>query len=95
MFKPVHEHWETYVSPSDHFCVDEIISSWYGMGGEWIEMGLPHYVAYDCKPKNWCELKSMACDASGKYSEWNLLFANRVLNCSNFVTSTVTARRWP
>ena len=28
-------------------------------------MGLPHYVAYDQKPGNDCELKSMACGASG------------------------------
>ena len=26
-------------------CVDESISRWYGQGGDWIDFGLPHYVA--------------------------------------------------
>jgi hypothetical protein len=34
---------ETFV-PSDKICVDELISHWYGLGGYWINVGLPQYV---------------------------------------------------
>lgn len=63
--KAINDHREHFVKPSDHLCIDESISRWYGLGGDWIKMGLPHYVAYDRKPENGCELKSMACGASG------------------------------
>jgi hypothetical protein len=46
-------------------CVDESISRWYGLGGSWIEVGLPHYVAIDRKPENGCELQNSACGQSG------------------------------
>lgn len=63
--KAINEHRQHYVRPSDHICVDESISRWYGLGGDWIKIGLPHYVAYDRKPENGCELKSAACGKSG------------------------------
>ena len=33
--------------PSERICVDESISQWYGHGGQWINMGLPMYIAID------------------------------------------------
>ena len=34
------------------------------MGGHWIKMGLPHYVAIDCKPeKNRCEIVQNTADS--------------------------------
>jgi len=47
--------------PSDCICVDESISRWYGLGGHWINLGLPQYVAIDRKPENGCEIQD-ACD---------------------------------
>jgi hypothetical protein len=31
------------------------------MGGDWLNKGLPHYVAIDRKPKNSCEIQNVAC----------------------------------
>jgi Transposase IS4 len=42
--------------PSHLICVDESMSRWYGQGGEWINHGLPFYVAIDRKPENGCEI---------------------------------------
>lgn len=42
------------------------------MGSDWIKIELPHYLAYDSKPENGCELKSMACGASGIFLRMKL-----------------------
>ena len=46
-------------------CVDELISHLYGMGGTWINWGLPMYVALDRKPDNGCEIRNSECGISG------------------------------
>ena len=55
---------ETFI-PSEKICVDESISRWYGLGGYWINLGLPQYVAIDRKPENGCEIQNSACGDSG------------------------------
>jgi Transposase IS4 len=55
---------ETF-SPSEGICVDESISRWYGQGGEWINHGLPMYVAIERKPENGCEIQSACCGECG------------------------------
>lgn len=35
------------------------------MGGHWIEVGLPRYVAIDRKPENGCEIQDSCCGRSG------------------------------
>ena len=50
--------------PSEMICVDESISRWYGQGGDWINFGLPHYVAIDRKPENGCEIQGFCCGVS-------------------------------
>ena len=50
--------------PSETICVDESISRWYGLGRDWIDVGLPHYVCLDRKIESGCELKSACCGAS-------------------------------
>ena len=45
--------------------MDKSISRRYGMGGDWINAGLPHYVAIDRKPENGCEIQNVACGDSG------------------------------
>lgn len=51
--------------PSHEICCDESMSRWYGMGGDWINAGLPHYVAIDRKPENGCEIQNLADGESG------------------------------
>ena len=55
------EHRETFYQASSLICADESISRWYGLGGNWINCGLPHYVAMDRKPEFGCEIQN-ACD---------------------------------
>jgi hypothetical protein len=41
------------------------MSRWYGKGGDWINEGLPHYIAIDRKPENGCEIQTACCGTSG------------------------------
>ena len=59
------EHRETFFFPSWLLCADESISRWYGLGGNWINMGLPHYVAMDRKPEHGCEIQNCCDGISG------------------------------
>lgn len=61
----INRHREMFVTPSDLICVDESMSRWYGLGGDWIDVGLPTYRAIDRKPENGCEIKNSACGRSG------------------------------
>ena len=61
----INRHREAFVRPSDTTCVDESISRWYGLGGHWIDVGLPHYVSIDRKPEAGCEIQNAACASSG------------------------------
>ncbi len=63
--RAINMHREMYVSPSEVICVDESMSRWYGLGGDWIDVGLPTYRAIDRKPENGCEIKNSACGRSG------------------------------
>ncbi len=38
---------------------------WYGIGGDWINEGLPMYVAIDRKPENGLEIQNLCCAGSG------------------------------
>lgn len=60
----VNEHRAAYFHPSDIICVDESISRWYGLGGSWINKGLPHYVAMDRKPEDGAEIQDSCCGKS-------------------------------
>ncbi len=63
--KSINVHRETFFNPSELICVDESISRWYGLGGHWIDVGLPEYVAIDRKPEKGCEIQNSACGRSG------------------------------
>jgi hypothetical protein len=41
----INHHRKSIAIPSEVICVDESISRWYGLGGHWIDIGLPNYVA--------------------------------------------------
>ena len=77
------EHRKSYLVPSWHICVDESIGHWYGLGGSWINTGLPHCVAIDCKPEDGLEIQN-ACDAmSGIMARLHLVkFATAESICS-------------
>ena len=47
--KKFNRHILEILCPSERLCVDEIFSRWYGLGGDWINLVLPHYVQTDCK----------------------------------------------
>ena len=51
--------------PSQVICVDESISRWYGIGGYWINAGLPQYIAIDRKPEDGCEIQNAADGVTG------------------------------
>ena len=61
----INDHMSLQVIPCDRIFVDEGISRWYGLGGSWIDIGLPHYVALEQKPEHLCELKKAACGKNG------------------------------
>jgi hypothetical protein len=59
------DHRQQQFYPSDCICVDESISRWYGMGGDWINVGLPMYVAMDRKRENGAEIQNACCAVLG------------------------------
>jgi len=61
----INSHRVQHFSPSHLICVDESISRWYGLGGSWINAGLPFYVAIDRKPEDGCEIQNSCCAKSG------------------------------
>lgn len=61
----INEHRSHYFSPSWLICADESISRWYGLGGHWINKGLPMYVAMDRKPEDGLEIQDSCCAKSG------------------------------
>ena len=63
--KHFNDHRKKYFMPCFVICVDESISRWYGLGGHWINMGLPMYVAIDRKPEDGCEIQNACCGKSG------------------------------
>jgi Transposase IS4 len=63
--KRFNEHRQRHFFPSEHLCVDESITRWYGQGGHWINLRLPMYIAIDRKPENGCKIQNAACGESG------------------------------
>ena len=61
----INAHRVSNFNPSHLICVDESIARWYGLGGTWINAGLPFYVAIDRKPEDGCEIQNSCCAVSG------------------------------
>ena len=59
--KNFNEHRAKTFYPLDVLCCDESISRWYGIGGNWINAGLPQYISIDRKPEDRCEIQN-CCD---------------------------------
>ena len=51
--------------PSEVICVDESMLRWYGIGGYYINMGLPIYAAIDRKPEKGAEVQNNADGNTG------------------------------
>jgi len=60
----INKHRVNYFHPSELICVDESISRWYGLGGSWINKGLPIDVAIDRKPEDGAEIQDSCCGKS-------------------------------
>ena len=58
-------HRAAYFVPSHILTADESIFRWYGMGGSWINEGLPMYIAIDRKPEDGCEIQNTCDGISG------------------------------
>jgi Transposase IS4 len=63
--------------PSDRLVVDESFSRWYGQGGNWINHGLPMFVAMDRKPEDGCEIQNSACGRTGIMLQLKLVKTSR------------------
>ena len=61
----INGHRATMFLPGWLICVDESISRWYGLGGHWINMGLPMYLSIDRKPEHGLEIQNACCSHSG------------------------------
>ena len=46
--------------PSDSICVDESMSRWYRIGGQWINSIFPQYIAIDRNLANGCWIHNAA-----------------------------------
>ena len=57
----INRHRSMFVNPSELVRVDESMSRWYGLGCEWIDVGLPTYRGIDHKTESRCEIKTSAC----------------------------------
>ena len=51
--------------PGSHLEADESMIRWYGVGGSYVDTGIPHYAAIECKPDNGSKIKNLA-DVAGK-----------------------------
>jgi hypothetical protein len=58
-------HHASTFYPGVELEADESMVPWYGHGGGHINIGLPHYVAMDCKPDNGGEIQTLADVSSG------------------------------
>ena len=59
--------------PLDSIYVDESMSRWYGIGGNWINSGLPDYIAIDRKTENGCDIQNTADGLSGIMMQMKLV----------------------
>ena len=57
----VNNHRAKIITPSGTIIVDKSMSRWYSIGGEWINAGLPMYIAMDHKPENGYEIQDSCC----------------------------------
>jgi hypothetical protein len=58
-------HRQTTFKPGGHLEADETVIRWYGVGGAFVNAGLPMYLALERKPDNGGEIQNLADVSSG------------------------------
>jgi hypothetical protein len=76
----INEEREKFFDPSSELCADESISRWYGLGGGWMNGGLPMYVDMDRKPESGCEIQNVCDGKSGIMLRMMLVKSNKLEN---------------
>ena len=51
-------------SPPERLGMDESFIIWLGLGGDWFNLCLPHYVQMYCKPDAGCKIQDACCKRS-------------------------------
>ena len=59
------DHRRKFFNPGSSLTVDESFAEWNGLGGSWINIGLPMYMSLDRKPHDGCEIQDAADGDSG------------------------------
>ena len=73
----INTHRTKYFFPSNDICVDESMIRWYGLGGHWINTGLPMFIAMDRKPEDGCEIQNVCDGESGIMLQLNIVKSSR------------------
>ncbi len=61
----INEYRSRPFNPGNHLGADETVIWWYGLGGAFVDAGLPIYLVLECKPNNGGEIQNLAAIASG------------------------------
>jgi hypothetical protein len=61
----INEYRSKLFDPGDHLEANETVIRWYGVGGAFVNAGLPMYLALERKPDNSGEIQNLADVASG------------------------------
>lgn len=64
---------EQNLNPSEMLCVDESMSRWHGLGGEWPKIDFPYYVYVDRKPESGCDIWTTYCGTSDSMIHANVV----------------------
>lgn len=57
----INGHRASFYHPSDIICTDEPILRWHGLGGSWLNKGLPMCIAIDRNPEDGAEIQHCCC----------------------------------
>ena len=66
-------HITAMFSPSEILGIDEIFSRLFGLGGDWVNLDLTHYVQMDCNPDAGCNIQDACCERSMVMMKLNLV----------------------
>ncbi len=61
----INEYCARTFLPGDHLKANKTVIQWYGVGGAFVDAGLPIYLAFERKPDNGGKIHNLADFASG------------------------------
>ena len=70
--------------PGSIICVDESIIRWYRIGGDYLPIGLPHFVVIHTKPDKGVEVQTSACSKCGVLCQLRLMKSTLEMRKINF-----------